>query len=267
MLRMLVFACALVVVVLAAFWLTQRQMMYFPSPDVGSPADAGLPQAEAVTFTAEDGVTLGGWFAPTANPRATVIVFNGNAGNRSYRADIAQRLNAAGFSVLLFDYRGYGDSGGVPTEEGLARDARAARRYALSRADVDANRVVYFGESLGSGVAVRLAAEQPPRALILRSPFTSFVDVGRIHYGYLPVGWLLRDRYASIDRIAQVKTPVLMIAGSNDTIVPASLSRRLFDAALEPKRLVIVEGADHNDDVLIAGPQVIEAITAFLSQQ
>ena len=111
----------------------------------------------------------------------------------------------------------------------------------------------------------RLAAEVPPRALILRSPFTSFVDVGRFHYPYLPVAWLLRDRYASIDRIAQVKSSVLVVAGSNDTIVPASLSRRLFDAAREPKRLLVIDGADHNDEVLIAGPQVIEAVSAFLS--
>jgi fermentation-respiration switch protein FrsA (DUF1100 family) len=134
----------------------------------------------------------------------------------------------------------------------------------LSREDVDARRLVYFGESLGSAVAVRLAVEHPAHAVILRSPFTSFVDMGRLHYPFLPVRWLLRDRYPSLDRIAQIASPLLVIAGSNDAIVPISQSRRLFEAAREPKRLVIVEGADHNDEALGAGPQVVAAVTGFL---
>ena len=193
-----------------------------------------------------------------------MIVFNGNAGNRAYRSDLAAQLPASGLSVLLFDYRGYGENPGSPTEEGLALDARAARRYVLSRKDVDARRLVYLGESLGSAVAVRLAVEHPPHAVILRSPFTSFVELGRLHYPILPVGWILRDRYPSIDRIAKIGCPLLVIAGSADSIVPASQSRRLFEAALEPKRLELVEGADHNDEVLAAGPRVVGAVTGFL---
>jgi fermentation-respiration switch protein FrsA (DUF1100 family) len=202
---------------------------------------------------------------PAAGTAAgTVIVFNGNAGNRAYRAELAARLSARGLSVFLFDYRGFGDNAGAPTEEGLALDARAVRRYVLSRDDVDPRRLAYFGESLGSGVAVRLAVEHPPHAVILRSPFTSFVDVGRFHYPFLPVRWLLSDRYPSLDRIARIASPLLVIAGSNDTIVPASQSRRLFEAAREPKRLVIIEGADHNDEVLFAGEKVVGAVSSFL---
>ena len=137
--------------------------------------------------------------------------------------------------------------------------------YVLSRHDVDARRLVYFGESLGSGVAVRLAVEHPPRALVLRSPFTSFVDMGRRPLSrWLPVAWLLRDRYPSIDRIAQVNCPVLVIAGADDTIVPVAQSRRLFDAAREPKRLLIVEGADHNDEALAAGQRSSRRSRAFV---
>jgi fermentation-respiration switch protein FrsA (DUF1100 family) len=124
--------------------------------------------------------------------------------------------------------------------------------------------LVYFGESLGSAVAVRLAVEHPPHAVILRSPFTSFVELGRLHYPILPVGWILRDQYPSIDRIAKLGCPLLVIAGSADSIVPASQSRRLFEAALEPKRLELVEGADHNDEVIAAGPRVVGAVTGFL---
>jgi fermentation-respiration switch protein FrsA (DUF1100 family) len=265
-LRFLLFVLAAMVVLLGIVWLTQRGMMYFPSDDVGTPPQAGLPRAEAVTFKTADGLLLGGWFVPASEAGSTtVIVFNGNAGNRAYRADIASRLSEAGLAVLLFDYRGFGGNPGSPTEEGLAADAKAAHDYVLSRRDVDPSRIVYFGESLGSGVAVRLAVDHPPRALVLRSPFTSFVDLGRVHFGWLPVGLLLRDRYPSIDRIGAIRSPVLVIAGSNDSIVPVEQSRRLFEAARDPKRLVIVEGADHNDDALIAGPQVIGAVREFLA--
>jgi hypothetical protein len=263
------FAVAVVLVgaILLGFWLTQRRMMYFPSGAVPPPSQVGLARAESVSIATDDGLTLGGWFVPAGRAgAATVIVFNGNAGNRSYRSDLALSLAAEGLAVLLFDYRGFGGNPGAPTEEGLARDANAARRYVLSRRDVDAARLVYFGESLGSGVAVRLAVEHPPSALILRSPFTSFADVGRFHYPVLPVRWLIRDRYPSIDRIEQIRSPLLIVAGENDTIVPASLSRRLFDAALEPKRLVVIRGADHNDAALAAGEPLVAAVTAFLSE-
>jgi uncharacterized protein len=165
----------------------------------------------------------------------------------------------------LLDYRGYGGNSGSPTEAGLHIDARAARNYLLGRHDIDATRLVYFGESLGSAVAVELAAEHPPAALILRSPFTSAVDVGQFHYRLLPVRWLLRDRFPSIDRIAHVRTPVLVIAGDRDGIVPVDQSKRLYEAANAPKRLVIISGADHNDDALQAGSQMIDAILLFLT--
>ena len=263
--RVLALAAAGVGVLLLLLWLGQRRMIYFPLGTVPAPGDVGLLRAEQVRFATDDGLTLNGWFVPAGRPGAdTVIVFNGNAGNRAYRSDLAAWMSTAGMAVLLFDYRGYAENPGSPSEEGLALDARAARRYVLSRPDVDARRLVYFGESLGSGVAVRLAVEQPPRALVLRSPFTSFVDMGRVHYPFLPVAWLLRDRYPSIDRIAQVTCPVLVVAGANDTIVPAAQSRRLFDAAREPKHLLIVKGADHNDEALAAGQQVVAAVTIFV---
>ena len=264
--RVAAVAIATGAVVLALFWLAQRRIMYFPSHDVPPPAQVGLARAETVTFRTADGLILHGWFVPAPERGATtLIVFNGNAGNRSYRTDLAGRLAAQGLAVLLFDYRGYGENSGSPTEEGLALDALAARNYVLSRADVTPSRVVYFGESLGSGVAVRLAVEHPAAAVVLRSPFTSFVDVGRVHYGWLPVGLLLRDRYASIDRIRQINSPLLVIAGSSDTIIPVGQSRRLFDTAREPKRLVIVEGADHNDESVAAGPEVVAAVASFLA--
>jgi fermentation-respiration switch protein FrsA (DUF1100 family) len=264
--RLIVYSPVSLAFLLLVFWFGQRKMIYLPSGDVLSPAEAGLRRAELVSFPTEDGLTLSGWFVPPATPGdgTTVIVFNGNAGNRSYRADLAMRMAEAGWAVLLFDYRGYGGNPGSPSEQGLAVDARAARRYADSRRDVDPRRVVYFGESLGGGVAVRLALERRPRALVLRSPWTSLVDTARHHFPYLPVRWLIRDRYPSIDLIARLQCPVLVVAASDDSIVPTSQSRRLFEFAPEPKQLVIVERADHNDEALVAGPRVIEAVAAFL---
>ena len=257
-------------------WLGQRRLIYFPFGEVPAPAAAGLAGAEEISFSTEDGLTLGGWFVPgdppsrpkhpsaSARQALTVIVFNGNAGNRAFRAPLAAGLAEHGISVLLFDYRGYGGNPGSPSEEGLAADARAARRYVAGRAGND--RIVYFGESLGSGVAVRLAAEQPPAALILRSPFTSLTDTGRHHYPFLPVGLMLTDRFASIDRIRDIRCPLLVIAADHDSVVPTALSRRLFEAALEPKRLAIIERTDHNDYELLAGQRVLATILEFLKQ-
>jgi fermentation-respiration switch protein FrsA (DUF1100 family) len=244
----------------------QRRLIYFPLGDVPRPAAVGLPRAQEVSFVTADGVTLHGWFVPPTAPviGITVIVFNGNAGHRGFRAPLAAMLTDSGLATLLFDYRGYGENQGQPSEEGLAEDARAAHRYIITRKDVDPTRLVYFGESLGTGVAVRLATKHTPRALILRSPFTSLTDVGRHHYPFLPVRMLLSDRYASIDYVDRIGCPLLVIAAARDSVVPSEQSRRLYEAARPPKDLVIIEGVDHNDDALLAGPRMRAGILKFL---
>lgn len=255
------------VVGVGVLWVFQRHLLYIPSGHVASPATVGLPQAEEVTLRTEDGLMLAGWFVPgeTRHAQFTILVFNGNAGNRSFRAPLALALAKAGLSVFLFDYRGYGGNTGRPSEAGLAADARGARTYLEQRRDVDRQRIVYLGESLGSGVAVALALERPPAALILRSPYTSMTDLGQYHYPFLPVRRLLWDRYPSIDRIGQIRCPLLVIAGDRDSIVPPKQSLRLFDAAPEPKRLVMVPGADHNDYALLAGDLLIQEVARFVA--
>jgi fermentation-respiration switch protein FrsA (DUF1100 family) len=261
---------AVYVAVLAAFlvllWTMQRRLMYFPTADVPAPDEIGLAGVEPVTFETTDGLTLSGWFVASSgpSPRVTVLVFNGNAGNRAHRAPLAAALHRHGVQVLLADYRGYGGNPGTPSEKGLAADSRAARAYLAGRPDVDASKIVYFGESLGTAVAVDLAVEHPPAALVLRSPFTSMADVGRHHYPFLPVRLLLRDRFAAIDRIARIRVPMLVIAGGRDRIVPIDNSRRLYEAAVAPKTLLVLPDADHNDDELLAGNEMIHAIIGFL---
>ena len=259
-------AGAWLAVVLVA-WVFQRRLIYLPITGSVPPAASFFPRVEEVSFEAEGGVRLGGWFIPAEREGggAAVLVFNGNAGDRSFRAPLATVLSRAGLSVMLFDYRGYGGNPGSPSESGLIADARAARACLLEQAGVSPERVVYFGESLGSAVAVALAAEQPPAALVLRSPFASMVSLGRRHYPYLPVGLLLRDRFASRRRIARVSCPVLILAGERDAIVPLRESKRLYDAAPEPKRLVVISGADHNDDALLVGERLIAETLGFVA--
>ena len=259
--RIALSSAAILLAVVAVIWVFQRKLMYFPSSQVPDPQAIGLRGAVPVSFPTADGLTLHGWFVSrTAMPEAVVLVFNGNAGNRAHRAPLADALAGLGHAVLLFDYRGFGGNPGSPSEKGLRLDARAARRYVLSRPDVDPGSLVYFGESLGTGVAVELASEHPPAGLILRSPFTSMTAVGQHHYRWLPVRMILRDRYATLDRIRSLRMPLLVIAGDRDRIVPFSHSREVFDAANEPKSLLVVRGADHNDEALFEGRTMLEGI-------
>jgi hypothetical protein len=256
--------CALLIVGLVYFG--QRRLIYFPFGEPPAPVAVGLDRAQAVSFTTEDGLRLSGWFVPASPPAPnspTVIVFNGNGGHRGLRAPLARALSARGLATLLFDYRGYGGHEGTPDEAGLLADARAARDYVAGRNDVDPSRLFYFGESLGAAVALPLAVEQPPRGLILRSPFSSLAAIGQLHYPFLPVRLLLRDRYASIDAVRHLRAPLLVIAGTADRIIPADDTRRLFAAAPEPKRLVEID-ADHNDYDLLAGDALVEAVAAFI---
>ena len=193
-----------------------------------------------------------------------MLVCNGNAGNRSLRAPLAAALARAGLAVLLFDYRGYAANPGRPTEAGLAADARAAVAYLAARPEVDPARLVYFGESIGAAVALRLAVERPPAALVLRSPFASLAEVGRRYYPWLPVSRLLLDRYDALGRVGRLAAPLLVVAGERDRVIPVAHSRRLFDAAPQPKRFVLLPGAGHNDLDLLAGPDLLDELLAFL---
>lgn len=259
-----VLVAAVALLVLA--WALQRRLIYLPARGPVPSAGAVLPGSEEVSFDTEDGLRLRGWFVPggTGAAGATVLVFNGNAGDRSARAPLAGTLARAGTSVLLFDYRGYGGNPGHPSETGLAADARAARGYLLSRPDVRPGSIVYFGESLGAAVAIGLAVEHPPAALVLRSPFTSLADVGQLHYPYLPVRPLLKDRYDSVGRVDAVRCPLLVLAGGADGIIPAWQSRRLYDEAAEPKRYVEIPDAGHNDWELLAGERLVREVLAVV---
>ena len=261
MLRMVATVLAAVLVLLMLLWVFQRRLIYLPSSGPVPPAAQVLESAREVTLATEDGLELAAWFVtPSGAPAFMgVLVANGNAGDRSMRAPLARALAERGFAVLLFDYRGFGGNPGRPTEQGLSRDVRAAYEFMVQDAGLKPEHLLYYGESLGTAVVTELAAEHPPAGLVLRSPFVDLASVGRIHYPFLPVGLLLKDRYPLARRLAALQVPTTVIYGELDSIVPPSQSRAVADAA-EDAVLVEVPGAGHNDRALLDSPALIEAI-------
>lgn len=244
-------------------------MIYFPGGRV-PPVDALPPDVgrdvEEVVLETDDGLRLDAWYLPVGSRAPAVLLLHGNGGTRAGRLPLARALAELGLSTLLVDYRGYGGNAGTPSEEGLAADARAGLGHLEARADV--TDVVYFGESLGAAVAVGLAVERPPAAVVLRSPFTSLADVASAHYPVprAVIEASLPDRYPSVDRVAEVRAPVLVIAGRDDRIVPFEHGRRLFEAASEPKRFVAIDAADHNDPELFTGRRLLGEVERFLAE-
>lgn len=242
----------------------ERSFIYFPERDlVGDPGDYGLA-FDDVTFTTDDGVELHGWFVP-GDSDVTWLWFHGNAGNISDRLENLRLLHdELAVSVFLIDYRSYGRSEGSPSEEGTYRDAETALAYLLWRPDVDPNRIVYFGRSLGAGVAVELATQRPPHALILESPVPSIPEMVRYHYRFLPIGWLIRTKYDSLSKIGDVRVPLLVLHGDRDEVVPFRGGQKLFEAANEPKQFYTIEDAGHNDTVLVGGREYFQALREFV---
>jgi fermentation-respiration switch protein FrsA (DUF1100 family) len=254
----------LVAVAVAMLWLFQRRLIYFPDSGPVPRAASVISGARDVVLETSDGLRLGAWYVPPRQPDAmTVLVANGNAGNRASRAPLAQALSDRGFGVLLFDYRGYGGNPGSPSEAGLALDARAAYDYLVDEAGVPARELVYFGESLGGGVVTALAVERPPAAIVLRSPFVDLASVGQEHYPLLPVGLLLRDRFPVAEQVAGIDVPVSVVYGSADSVVPAEQSRRVAESAPNLWKLVVVPNADHNDPRLVYGGPVVAAVVGI----
>ncbi len=252
----------IVALLVTALWLLQRRLIYLPDASSPGPAAAALPGARDVALRTSDGLSLGAWLVPPTGPDrgVTVLVANGNGGNRAGRASVAAELAERGFTVLLFDYRGYGGNPGSPSEQGLSEDVRAAYRYLVDDAGVRPDRLIYFGESLGGAVLTGLAAEHPPAGLLLRSPFTDLAATAAAHYPFLPVRAMLRDRFPLAEQIAKIDVPTAVVYGTADSVVPPDQSRAVAAAAAGPVEVTVVEGADHNDAVLFEGDQVMDAV-------
>jgi uncharacterized protein len=233
-------------------------LLFFPSHTVPDPATAPDLAIEELAFDTEDGERLHGWWVAAPDPRrGHVLLCHGNGGDIGLRIAHARLLTAAGFDVLLFDYRGYGRSSGRASEAGTYRDARAAHAALLERAADE--RVYYLGESLGGAVALALALERPPTGLILQSTFTSIRDMARLHYPYVPRA-VVPDAYPSIELVADLRAPLLMLHGGRDRIVPLFHGEALFDAAQTPKEIHVFPAAGHDDLVSAAGDEWVAVI-------
>lgn len=264
--RIVGLAYAIILVLLMVF---EERLIFFPSkyPD-GEWENPGLPVEDA-EFSAADGTRLHGWFVPhdkraAEKPAAVVLVAHGNAGNLTHRTHLLDSLRAAGAAAMVFDYRGYGKSEGTPSEQGVLADARAARAWLAKKTGVPEGEIVLFGESLGGGVAVDLAATDGAAGLILLSTFTSLPDVAAKVYPWIPVRLLMRTRLDSLAKIGQFGGPVLQLHGDRDEIVPHELGQRLFEAVSDPgKRFVTLRGGTHNT---IPPPAFDHAVAQFIAR-
>lgn len=240
----------------------QRQLLYFPGREpMQTPAEVGLAWQE-VPLETDDGEKLGAWLVEHEDPRGCILFSHGNAGSRENRLHLAQCFAELGFASLHYDYRGYGGSTGSPSETGLYRDGLSA--YAWVRANgFDEDRIVLWGESLGGGVATELARKTQCAALMLDHTFTSMTDVASEHYPWLPVRWLLSDRYESLEKLSEVKAPVLVIHSPQDELIPYSHAVALADAASDRSELVTTSGG-HNGLGFMGKQEWIDRVREFL---
>jgi fermentation-respiration switch protein FrsA (DUF1100 family) len=247
----------------------ERQLIYFPTRvarDAPTPPIPGASLVEEVWLDTGDGVRVHGIYAGVEGSFADLLFFHGNAGNLYDRLDNVELLVESGFNVLIMDYRGYGKSEGTPSEAALNDDGLAAYRYLVEERGVDPARLVIFGRSLGSTVAIELGTRQNAAVVIAESAFTSAAGLARIHYGFLP-GVLLRamnHQFESIEKVPRLKSPALYVHGNVDTIVPVKMGRQLFEASPEPKEWYEIEGAGHNDTLFVGGAEYFRRLVDFV---
>ncbi len=232
------------VALVAAMYFAQRSLQYFPDRTRRPPATLGL-QAEEVVVPTQDGEQIVIWHAPPRGDAPVVLYFQGNGGGLDLRVHRFRDLVAHGAGVIAVNYRGFGGSSGSPSEAGILRDAEAT--YGFAAAHYPANRIVLWGESLGTGVAVAVAAEHPVARVLLESPYTSITDVGASLYWFVPVRALLKDSFHSDERIGKVTAPVMVLHGVRDKVVPIAFGERLFGMIGSPKRFLRLPEAGHND--------------------
>jgi fermentation-respiration switch protein FrsA (DUF1100 family) len=246
----------------------EEKFIFFPEkyPRGAYEQARSIPNLRECWVTTEDGVKLHGWFAPAESARATLILSHGNGGNISHQYLLMRSLLRHKFNVLMYDYRGYGKSEGTPTETGIYMDSRAFYDYAVSLPEVDSQRIIVWGTSLGGAVAIDLATQRHAAGLILESTFTSAGDEARVIYPYFPVAPFLRNKFNSVDKIRRLTLPIFIMHGSHDTIVPLRLGRDLFAAANEPKEFFEIAGADHNDTFFVGGEEYFKRIDQFAAK-
>lgn len=249
----------------------ERQLIYFPTR---VPADAPVPRVpgaasvEEVWLESAEGARIHGIYSAARRPFGDLLFFHGNAGSLYDRLANVAMLVEAGLNVLIIDYQGYGKSEGRPSESALYQDGAAAYRHLVNRRGAEPGKIVLFGRSLGSTVAIELGMRESVGAIIVESGFTSAEDLARVHYGWLP-GALLRNmthEFGSIDKVGRLRAPALFVHGDRDNIVPLKMGQRLYEASAEPKEWYEIEGAGHNDTVGVGGSRYMERLVGFMKK-
>jgi fermentation-respiration switch protein FrsA (DUF1100 family) len=238
-------AIACYVGIVGVMYLAQRSLMYFPESQRTAPADAGFPEARETELASADGTRLIAWHVAPKEGKPVFLYFHGNGGSLRYRVPRFRNLTSDGSGLVALSYRGYGGSAGSPSEEGLLADADAA--FAFARKQYPAAKMLVWGESLGTGVAVAIAAKSRVDALILEAPYTSTADIAFAAYPFIPVSLLMKDQFRSDLRIGKVTAPILILHGMRDNIIPFAYGRRLFDLAPEPKKFVPLPLGEHEN--------------------
>lgn len=249
----------------AYYYLFQTHVIYYPSKTVAAtPRDIGLAYRD-LSLTTSDGVAINAWYIPAPHARATVLFSHGNAGNIGNRLETVRILHGLGANVLLYDYRGFGKSEGSPGEEGTYRDAEAAWEYLVSKETVAPDRIILWGRSLGSAVAIELAMRKKAGALVVESGFTSVATVAKKVIPYLPVDLLVRHRYASIEKVSSITTPALFIHSPDDEVIPFAQGQELFErSASVPKQFLAIKGS-HNAGFLVSDRVYTDALDSFIT--
>jgi fermentation-respiration switch protein FrsA (DUF1100 family) len=255
-------------VLAAALFFYQPNLLYFPGMPTrqiqATPGDIGL-DFDSVTLATSDNEQLDAWFVPADPARGTLLFCHGNAGNNSHRLESIRLFHELGLSVLIFDYRGYGQSTGKPTEKGTYRDADAAWQYLVEQRGIPTQHIILFGRSLGASIAAELATRRAAAAVILESAFTSVPDVAAKFYPWLPVRWMSRYQYNTRKQLADIHSPVLIVHSRDDEIIPYSNGEHLFEAASEPKQFLELRGG-HNDGFMVSGDSYVRGLEVFINE-
>lgn len=260
----LAFAAACYVFLLAATFLLQPNLVYFPTTRIQMiPTQVGLPY-EDISFETRDGLQLHGWYIPAKEASYTVLFFHGNAGNISHRLETLAIFHRLGLNTFIIDYRGYGGSQGSPDENGTYQDALAAWEHLRQERGKKPEDILLFGRSLGGAVAAWLATQVNPRGLILESTFTSLPDLGADHYWFLPVRWLSRYQYDTRARLSAVSAPVLIVHSRDDRIVSFHHAQNLFATANPPKHFLELRGG-HNEGFVVSRNTYVGGLRQFVA--